>query len=245
MFLDHATRHRETRSLDKIPLKRRRKTKHQKFHNPRKNENHRKSKHRYNKYRRRLNRAESSPRCRKSRQKRANPEENDRASLYYLGYEKPRIYDSFDLLDARLRGKKKKRKRELVDGKNAVIENDRTLDLLPIKGKNRMEDEVILLNKREAWKRENEEQLEEVAFGKDMRNSARKERERFERLTEGDKRKAINETSSRMKRENIILGASTGKGTDDSNKSLNTALEICESWTNSGISSDNGRTKIN
>lgn len=181
------------------------------------------------------------PGYRKSRRKRANPEENDRASLYYLGYETPRIYDSFDLLDAKLRGKEKKRKRELVDKKNAAIENDRMLDLLPIKGKNRMEDEVILLNKREAWKRENEEQLEEVSFGKDMRNNTRRERERFEKLTEGDKRKPINESSSRMKRENIIHETSTGKDTDYSNKS-HTAFEIRdgESRNNSGISNNNG-----
>lgn len=176
---------------------------------------------------------------RKSRQKRANPEENDQ--VYYLGYEKPRIYDSLDLLNAKLRGKKKKRKRELIDKKNVATENDRMLDLLPIKEKNRMKDEVMLLNKREAWKRENEKQLEEVAFGKDMRNSTRRERKRFEKLTEGDKRKPINETSSRMKREDIIRGTSTGKGTDCFNKS-HTAFEIRDgkSWNNSEMSNDNG-----
>lgn len=247
IILGHAaSRHRETRSLDKIPSKRRRKTKHQKFRNQKKNENRRKSKRRYNKYRKHLDRAGSSSGYRKSRQKRANIEENDQASLYYLGYEKPRIYDSFDLLDAKLTGKKKKRKRELVDKKNAAIESDRMLDLLPIKGKNRMEDEVILLNKREAWKRENEEQLEEVAFGKDMRNNTKRERERFEKLTKGDKRKPINESSSRMKRENVIHGTSTGKGADYSNKS-HTTFEIRdgESWNNSGMSNNNGKKNKN
>lgn len=240
-FLGHAaSRHRETRSLDKIPSKRHRKMKRHKFHNQKKkvkNENYGRSKHRHNKYLKHLDRAGSSG-YRKSRQKRANPEENDQVSFYYLGYEKPRIYDSFDLLDAKLRGKIQKRKRELVGKKNAAIENDRMLDLLPIRGKNRMEDEVMLLNKREAWKKENEEQLKEVAFGKDMRNSTRREKERFEKLTEGDKHKPI-KTSSRMKRENIIRGASTGKGTDF-NKS-HTALEIRggDSWNNSEISNNN------
>lgn len=212
--------------------------KRQKLRNQKKNENHGRSKHRHNKYRKRLDRAESSRKYRKLRQKRANPEENDQVSLYYLGYEKPRIYDSFDLLDAKLREKMKKRKRELVD-KNAAIENDKMLDLLPIKGKNRMEDEIILLNKREAWKKENEEQLEEVAFGKDMRNSTRREKERFEKLTEGGKHKPINETSSRMKRENIIRGIATSKSVDF-NKS-HTALEIRggDSWNNLKISNNN------
>lgn len=240
-FLGHvAPHHRKTRSLNKIPSKRHRKTKRQKFRNQKKNENRRKSKRRHNKHRH-LDRAASSLGYRKSRQKRANPEENDQVSLYYLGYEKPRIYDSFDLLNAKLRGKKKKKKWELVNKKNVAAENDSMLDLLPIKGKNRMEDEVMLLNKREAWKRKNEEQLEEVAFGKDIRNSTRRERERFEKLTEGDKRKPINETSFRMKREDIIRRTSTGKSTDCSNKS-HTAFEIHdgESRNNSEISNDNG-----
>ncbi|XP_011698894.1 PREDICTED: uncharacterized protein LOC105456502 isoform X2 [Wasmannia auropunctata] len=242
--------HRKTRSLDKIPSERRRKTsKRQKLRNQKKKENHRQSKRRRNKHRKYLlERVESSPGYRKSRQKRANPE-NDRASLYYLGYEKPRIYESFNLLDAKLTGKKKKkRKRELIDKKNAATENDRVLDFLPIKGKNRMEDEVILLNKREAWKRENEEQLEEVAFGKDMRNSTRRERERFEKLTEGDKRRPFNETSFRTKREDIIRGTSTGESyTDRFNKS-HAALEMRdgESRNNSEMrSNDNGAKSEN
>lgn len=149
---------------------------------------------------------------RKTRRKRANLKRNSRHSLSYLGYEAPAIYDSFERLDAKLTGKKKKRKRELTDKRSmavataATAENDgMTLDSLPIKGKNRLDDEVILLNKREAWKRENEKQLEEVAFGKDMRNSTRQERERFERLTAGyNKRGRIDEASFRMKRENVI-----------------------------------------
>jgi len=240
-FLGHiALGHRETRSLDKIPTKRHRKMKRQKHRNQKKNEDHRQSKRRHNKHPRHLGRTGSLG-YRKLRQKRANPEKNDLASLYYLGYEKPRIYDSFELLDTKLRRRKKKRKRELIDKKNAAIENDRMLDLLPIRGKNRMEDEVILLNKREAWKKENEEQLEEVAFGKDMRNSTKREKERFEKLMEGDKRKPINETSSRMKREDIIRETSTGKSTDRSNKS-HAAFEIRdgESWNNSEIHNDNG-----
>lgn len=242
-FLGHAApRHRETRSLDKIPSKRHRKIKRQKLRNQKKNKNHRKSKHRQHnkKYRLRHRRHLNGAGYRKSRQKRANPENNDKASLYYLNYEKPRTYDSFDLLDAKLRGKKKKSKRELVDKKNTSIDNDRLLDLLPIKGKNRMEDEVILLNKREAWKKENEKQLEEVAFGRDMRNSTRRERERFEKLTERDKRKPINEMSSRMKRENIIRGTSTDKGTDYSNKSTGLEIRDGASRNNSEINNNNG-----
>ena len=106
-----------------------------------------------------------------------------------------------------------------------------------------MEDEVILLNKREAWKKKNEEQLEEVAFGKDMRNSTKSKRERFEKLMEGDKRKpsSINEMSFRMKREDIIRKTSTGESTDRSNKS-HAAFKIRdgESWNNSEINNVNG-----
>ncbi|KYN12983.1 hypothetical protein ALC57_14829 [Trachymyrmex cornetzi] len=236
---------RETRSVDNIPPKRRRrrKTKRQRLRNQKKNKNHRQSKQRHNEHRRHLDHVGSSLGYRKSRQKRANPKENDQALLYYLDYEKPRIYDSFDLLDAKLKRKRKKRKRELIDKKNVALETDRILDLLPIKGKNRMEDEVILLNKREAWKRENEEQLEEVAFGKDMRNTTKRERERFEKLTEGDKHKppSINETSSRMKREDIIHKTSTGESTDRSIKS-HAAFKIRDgdSWNNLKINNVNG-----
>ena len=38
---------------------------------------------------------------------------------------------------------------------------------IPIRFKNRQDDEVLLLNKREAWKKEN---VEELTFGKDTRN---------------------------------------------------------------------------
>ncbi|EGI65904.1 hypothetical protein G5I_05634 [Acromyrmex echinatior] len=233
----------ETRSVDNIPSKRRRcrKTKRQKFRNQKKKKNHRQSKKRHNEHRRRLDHIGSFLEYRKSRQKRANFDENDEASLYYLGYEKPKIYDSFDLLDAKLKRKRKKRKRKLIDKKNAAIETDRILDLLPIKDKNRMEDEVILLNKREAWKRENEKQLEEVAFGKDIRNSTKRERKRFEKLTEGGKSPSINETSSRMKREDIIRKTSTGESTDRSNKS-HAAFKIRdgEAWNTSKINNVNG-----
>ncbi|XP_070169303.1 uncharacterized protein PF3D7_1120600-like [Polyergus mexicanus] len=211
---------RETRSLE-IPSKQYRKTKRQKFRNYKKNENNRKTKRKHRKHRSNHNRAGSSPGYKKSRQKRASHEGRD--SLY-LGYEEPTIYDSFDLLDARLtekkkkKKKKKKRERELADKKN-MTENDRMLNLLPIKGKNRLEDEVILLNKREAWRKENEEQLEEVAFGKDMRNGTRREKERFEKLMEGDKHKPIDETSSRTKREDIIRVTSTIRNTDRFDKS--------------------------
>lgn len=106
-------------------------------------------------------------------------------------------------------------------------------DLLPIKGKSRLEDEVILLNKREAWRRENEEQLEEVAFGKDMRSDASRERERFEKLTEEDKRK------SRSKREEEFGRAASGVGTaganrsDDSRAPTSRAIGTAESRENS------------
>ncbi|KAK1122472.1 hypothetical protein K0M31_009691 [Melipona bicolor] len=58
----------------------------------------------------------------------------------------------------------------------------------PITGKNRLEDEILLLNKRQAWIKENERQLEEVAFGEDMRKASR-DKELFEKLTDIDKRK--------------------------------------------------------
>lgn len=59
-----------------------------------------------------------------------------------------------------------------------------------------MEDEILLLNKRQSWKKVNEEQLEEVAFGEDMRKGL-KEKELFERLTEIDKERSASESSAR------------------------------------------------
>ncbi|XP_020721961.2 DNA topoisomerase 1-like [Bombus terrestris] len=57
----------------------------------------------------------------------------------------------------------------------------------PITGKDQLEDEILLLNKRQAWKKKNEQQLEEVAFGEDMRKSS-KDKELYEKLTEIDKK---------------------------------------------------------
>lgn len=57
----------------------------------------------------------------------------------------------------------------------------------PITGKDQLEDEILLLNKRQAWKMKNEQQLEEVAFGEDMRKSS-KDKELYEKLTEIDKK---------------------------------------------------------
>lgn len=178
--------------------------------------------------RKRRDRAGSSPMRGKSRRKRAylGRRENDRDSFLYLGYEAPTIYDSFEQLDTKLTGKKKKRKRELPDKGSAAVENDRTLDSLPIKGKNRLEDEVILLNKREAWKRENEKQLEEVAFGKDMRNGTQRERERFEKLTGGDKRRPIDEISSRTKREDVCIRGTLAIPNADRSSNSHAASEI-------------------
>ncbi|XP_076284773.1 uncharacterized protein LOC143211192 isoform X2 [Lasioglossum baleicum] len=66
----------------------------------------------------------------------------------------------------------------------------------PITGKSQVEDEVLLLNKRQSWKKENEEQLEEVAFGEDMRKGLL-EKELFEKLTEIDKERSATETKSK------------------------------------------------
>lgn len=68
----------------------------------------------------------------------------------------------------------------------------------PITGKDQLEDEIILLNKRQSWKKQNEEQLEEVAFGEDMRKGSM-EKELFEKLTEIDKKKSSTE-KARTKR---------------------------------------------
>ncbi|XP_032671954.1 pre-mRNA-splicing factor CWC25-like [Odontomachus brunneus] len=205
-----AVRRRETRSLDETARsKRRRGTRKRQ-----RNENRGKPK--------RKPRRKHRDRARSSRRKRANPEGNRRASLD-SGYEAPTIYDSLDVIDTGPQGERRKRERE--------SESEGMADLLPIKGKNRLEDEVILLNKREAWRRENEEQLEEVAFGKDMRSDASRERERFEKLTEEDKRK------SRTKREElgraasgIIAGANRS---DDSRAPTSRAIGTAESGENS------------
>lgn len=193
-----SSHHRGIRSLDDVPSKQRRRKKQQ----------HRKKNNKGKRKQRKYQNHTRSSKFKMLRRKRANLEDSNQSSLYFM-YEEPTIYDSFDILNARLTKRKqtRKMKRELADKKND--ENDRMLDSLPIKGKNRLEDEVILLNKREAWKRENKEQLEAVAFGKDMRNGTTRERERFEKLTKGDKRRSIDNMSFRMKREGINLETST------------------------------------
>ncbi|XP_046417273.1 serine/threonine-protein kinase PRP4 homolog [Neodiprion fabricii] len=68
-------------------------------------------------------------------------------------------------------------------------------------GRSLADDEVMLLSKREAWRNENEQQLEEVAFGKDMRGKWRDE-ERFKKLTDIDRKKKFDDDGiGRQKRE--------------------------------------------
>ncbi|XP_048505622.1 uncharacterized protein LOC125499842 [Athalia rosae] len=59
--------------------------------------------------------------------------------------------------------------------------------------------EVMLLNKREAWKNQNEQQLEEVAFGKDMRGRWR-EKEEFEKLKKIDKKMDGEDTEGKRRK---------------------------------------------
>ncbi|XP_076388453.1 uncharacterized protein LOC105662754 isoform X3 [Megachile rotundata] len=74
-------------------------------------------------------------------------------------------------------------KSKIIDEKHRT---DAQLEEEPITGKDQLEDEILLLNKRQSWKRQNEEQLEELAFGEDMRKGL-KEKELFEKLTGIDK----------------------------------------------------------
>ncbi|XP_025154069.1 uncharacterized protein LOC112588418 [Harpegnathos saltator] len=201
-----APRRRETRSLDRTK-RRHRSRKHQSSEDRGKPKPKPKRRGR----RKHRDRASSSS---GSRRKRANPEKNRRTSLY-SGYEAPTIYDSLDVLDAELTGKRRKREQESARRKAG---SDGSADLLPIKGKNRLEDEVILLNKREAWRRENEEQLEEVAFGKDMRDNASRERERFAKLTEADKRRPTDDESPRTRREELAAGVTANASRPDGSR---------------------------
>ncbi|KAL0122472.1 hypothetical protein PUN28_007299 [Cardiocondyla obscurior] len=191
-----ASRRRETRSLGKI-LRRQHRAKHLKrFRDREENKGYGKSQ-RDRKYR-------------KSRRKRANSKESDQLSLKYLDYGKPRIHDSLEPLETRLRDEKRRPK--LVK-KDMAIESNGMINFLPIKEKNRAEDEATLLNKRKSWRRKNEEQLEEVAFGKDMRNNTKSEKARFETLKVKD---TPNRITSKTKRGNVARGTSTE---DYSNKS--------------------------
>ena len=90
------------------------------------------------------------------------------------------------------------RKNHGIRKKSNKIKKKINEDLLPIKRKNEAEDEMFLLNSRKAWKRKNEQQLEEVAFGKDMRGNGKK-KERFEKLEKN--RYTNEETPAREKRE--------------------------------------------
>lgn len=77
-------------------------------------------------------------------------------------------------------------------------------------GKSLAEEEVMLLSKRDAWKAKNEQQLEEVAFGKDMRGKW-KDEERFKKLTEMDRKKNEEEGTKRQKREGQEGSAKEGE----------------------------------
>ncbi|KAK2580451.1 hypothetical protein KPH14_006194 [Odynerus spinipes] len=141
-------------------------------------------------------------------------------------YEEPEVYKSMSILNDRNENRRDERstrimqKREILEMNNVTMTNlvTNTIDLLPVKGKNRVEDEMILLNKREAWKKENERQLEEVAFGKDMRNKLGEE-EQFKKLTEINKN-AIIDQKSRDKRENPIENIEANSTNDCSNNSI-------------------------
>lgn len=121
----------------------------------------------------------------------------------------------------------------------------------PITGKNRLEDEVILLNKRQAWKKENEEQLEEVAFGKDMRKGMR-DKELFEKLTEMDKKKSELESSERSKRRDkeagdgvSLISSSTRQGNDlKEERGQRYALGDCVSTDRNNESNLSGEDKL-
>lgn len=214
-FSDHvAHRRRETRSLDGAASRQRRDKRR------RKSRNRGKPRQRRRKHREHRRKSPGlSPVRGRLRRKRANLEEGSRDSLY-SGYEEPTIYDSLDVLDAKLTAREKKDKRELTDvGSVFAAANGSVLDPLPIKGKNRLEDEVTLLNKREAWKRENEKQLEEVAFGRDMRNGAKRVRVLDEKLTEASKpRSSVDEAGARTKRENVLGETSAYPGVDRSDR---------------------------
>ncbi|KOC66465.1 hypothetical protein WH47_08858 [Habropoda laboriosa] len=129
------------------------------------------------------------------------------------GYEEPLIYTSMDMRNVKSKGDGvgTLEKRDNVENKGAEnghslkekqgniqsqigsnlnedSKKDSSVEEEAVTGKNMVEDEVILLNKRQAWKMENEQQLEEVAFGEDMRK-ATNEKKLFEKLTEIDKKK--------------------------------------------------------
>nr|XP_050869978.1 MATH and LRR domain-containing protein PFE0570w-like isoform X2 [Vespula vulgaris] len=142
------------------------------------------------------------------RQKRGDNLE-DEWDQFDFKYEQPEIYKSMSILNdqnGKIRDGRStdlKKKREIRKRDNVTIANlyNDNFDDLPVKGKNLAEDEMILLNKRESWKKQNERQLEEVAFGKDMRNKLREE-EQFERLTGIKGKKIVNDEKPREKREN-------------------------------------------
>ncbi|XP_046838924.1 uncharacterized protein LOC124433219 [Vespa crabro] len=142
------------------------------------------------------------------RQKRGDNLE-DEWDQFDFKYEQPEIYKSMNILndqDGKIRNGRStdlKEKKIILERDNVTVANlyRNNYDDLPVKGKNRAEDEMILLNKREAWKKQNEIQLEEVAFGKDMRNRLREE-EQFKRLTGIKGKKMVNDDKPREKREN-------------------------------------------
>ncbi|XP_076657272.1 uncharacterized protein LOC143361608 [Halictus rubicundus] len=160
-----------------------------------------------------------------TRQKRDHLD-NDFWASSHQGYEAPVIYNSMDMIDAEPthefpqksnpedENSEKSKRQVLVEGdsdsessssekeaatmKSSSVSagQEAAVEEEPITGKNQVEDEVLLLNKRQSWKKENEEQLEEVAFGEDMRKGLL-EKELFEKLTEIDKERSGTGTTSK------------------------------------------------
>lgn len=90
---------------------------------------------------------------------------------YYLGYETPKIFIEPDESNVTMNQVFSTFWTTDRAHESSSFPNIVSLNLsIPVRGKNRVEDEVLLLNKREAWKKENQLLLEEVAFGKDTRN---------------------------------------------------------------------------
>lgn len=105
----------------------------------------------------------------------------------------------------------------------------------PITGKDQLEDEILLLNKRQAWKMKNEQQLEEVAFGEDMRKSS-KDKELYEKLTEIDKK--INDVD-KTERKNCSVKDYTTNNPNSCNLSNEDKLRMLEEKIN--VYADNER----
>ncbi|XP_078033025.1 uncharacterized protein LOC144467907 [Augochlora pura] len=215
---DHRDRRRAGRSVDKRPKRRK------KHRAKRKRERNRGRRHKAASAIDQPRHKSAGHKAAATRQKR-DYLDKDFWAPFHQGFEAPVIYSSMDMIDTSDGGHQKQSLEDQSTGKSELsidvlvdesgkdgndssarssgivsmkcssASTEQVTEVEPITGKDQVEDEILLLNKEQSWRKANEEQLEEVAFGEDMRKGSRAKK-LFEKLTEIDKERSSSSSSS-------------------------------------------------